>query len=193
MKFHALSFQRGFVKLGVVAAAAVVLAGCAASGAKYQDMAESIPSLNRGQGRIYFLRSASLFGAAVRPEIRLNGEVVGSSMPGGFFFVDRPAGKYSAAAETETEKTLSFALDAGETKYLRTSPAMGLLVGRIVIDLETQEKAKEELPSLSYTGAALGDKAAGTGVSEQTDPPRTDPVKRAPHSKDRAAGKKEKP
>jgi hypothetical protein len=86
---------------------------------------------------------------------------VGTSKPGGFFFVDRPAGNYSAAASTETEKTLSFVLDAGETKYLRTSPAFGLLVGRVVIDLETPEKARAELPSLSYTGTMAGNKGAG--------------------------------
>ncbi|WP_454709635.1 DUF2846 domain-containing protein [Cupriavidus nantongensis] len=72
--------------------------------------------------------------------------------PGGFFFVDRPAGKYVASAATETEKTLSFALDAGETKYVRSSPSMGLMMGRVVLELETPEKAQAELPSLSYTG-----------------------------------------
>lgn len=51
---------------------------------------------------------------------------------------------------TETEKTLSFALDAGETKYVRTSPSLALLVGRVVPELETPEKAQAELPSLSF-------------------------------------------
>ena len=101
---------------------------------------------------MYFLRSASMFGAAIQPDIRLNNEVVGESKPGGFFFVARPAGKYVAAAATETEKTLSFVLDSGETKYVRSSPSMGLMVGRVVLELETPEKAKEDLASLSYTG-----------------------------------------
>ncbi|MDR2154837.1 MAG: DUF2846 domain-containing protein [Burkholderiaceae bacterium] len=122
-------------------------------------MADSIPTLKSGQGRVYFLRSSSIVGVAIQPDVRLNGEVVGTSKSGGFFFVDRPAGNYLAAASTETEKTLSFSLAAGETKYLRMSPSIGLLVGRIVINLETPEKAKEELPSLSYTGTAASDKA----------------------------------
>ncbi len=49
-------------------------------------MASSIPSLQIGRGRVYFLRSASMFGAAIQPDIRLNNEVVGESKPGGFFF-----------------------------------------------------------------------------------------------------------
>ncbi|WP_149135823.1 DUF2846 domain-containing protein [Cupriavidus campinensis] len=128
-----------------------LMAGCA-SGVKHSEMASSIPSLKSGEGRVYFLRSASMFGAAVQPDLRLNNEVVGESKPGGFFFVDRPAGKYVASAATETEKTLSFVLDSGETKYVRSSPSMGLMVGRVVLKLETPEKAKEDLASLSYTG-----------------------------------------
>lgn len=134
-------------------AVASLMAGCA-SGVKYNEMASSIPSLKAGEGRVYFMRSASMFGAAIQPDLRLNGQVVGESKPGGFFFVDRPAGKYVAAASTETEKTLSFVLDAGETKYVRSSPSFGLMVGRVVLELETPDKAKDELGALSYTGNA---------------------------------------
>ena len=136
--------------LGAVFVVAAI-SGCA-SGVKHQEMAASMPTLKAGQGRVYFFRSSSMFGAAIQPEIRLNNQVVGISKPGGFFYVDRPAGHYSASTTTETEKLASFVLQAGETKYLRTSPSLGLLVGRIVIELETPEKARAELADLSYTG-----------------------------------------
>jgi len=136
----------------VLVAAVVVLAGCA-SGPKYSEMSSTIPTLRPGEGRIFFLRSSSMLGAAIQPDIRLNGQVVGASKPGGFFYVDRTAGRYIASTATETEKTVTFALDPGETKYLRTSPTFGVLVGRVVIDIETPEKAKAELPTLSNTGA----------------------------------------
>lgn len=143
--------KRTFLKLALVGLAAAVLGGCA-SGVKYQEMASGIPSLKPGQGRIYFFRSASMFGAALTPEIRLNNQVVGYSKPGGFFFVDRPAGNYTAAASTETEKTASFTLQPGETKYLRTYTTIGVIVGRVVVELEDPKKALTELPSLAYTG-----------------------------------------
>jgi hypothetical protein len=92
-------------------AMSLLMAGCA-SGVKHSEMAASIPTIKPSEGRIYFLRSPSLFGAAIQPDLRLNNQVVGESKPGGFFFVDRTAGKYVAAASTETEKTLSFVLDA---------------------------------------------------------------------------------
>lgn len=77
----------------------VLMAGCA-SGVKYSEMASTIPTIKQDQGRVYFFRSSSLIGAALQPDIKLNSEVVGQSKPGGFFFVDRPAGKYVVSTAT---------------------------------------------------------------------------------------------
>ncbi len=78
-----------------------LLAGCA-SGVKHANMEASIPTLKQGDGRVYFLRSASMFVAAIQPDLRLNNEVVCESKPGGFFFfVDPPAAKYVASASTD--------------------------------------------------------------------------------------------
>jgi hypothetical protein len=143
--------KRNLLKLAA-AAAIVALAGCA-TGVKYGQMATSMPAVKANEARVYFFRSSSMVGAALQPEIRLNDQVVGKSQPGGFFYVDRPAGKYTAATATETEKVLTFVLEAGETKYVRSSPSLGILVGRINLELEAPEKAKAELADLSYTGA----------------------------------------
>jgi len=129
-----------------------LLAGCAGSGPKFQEMKSSLPVLRQGDGRVFFMRSGSMFGAAIQPEIRLNGEVVGTSVPGGFFFVDRAAGNYEAHASTEVERKLTFTLAAGETKYVRTSPSFGVLVGRINFDLVDPAQAATELDELSFTG-----------------------------------------
>lgn len=139
------------IALAALAAAATLVAGCA-SGPKFAEVAKSMTAPKPGEGRIYFFRSDSMLGAALQPEIRLNNTPVGSSKPGGFFYVDRPAGTYLAAASTETEKTLSFALAAGETKYVRSSPSFGVLVGRINLELEDPKKAQAEIDTLSFTG-----------------------------------------
>lgn len=132
---------------------AMALMGGCASGVKYTEMASAIPTIKPNEGRIFFYRPAAMMGAAVQPDIRLNGEVVGESKPGGFFFVDRPAGQYTASTSTEVEKTVSFSLAPGEVKYLRGSVSFGVMVGRIVLALEDPATAKPELESLSYTGA----------------------------------------
>lgn len=146
------------VAVAALTCTVALLAGCA-TGPKYAEMAKTIAPLEPGKGRIYFFRSNSMGGAAVQPDIRLNNAVVGTSKPGGFFYVDRPAGNYVGAASTETEKTLSFTLAAGETKYVRTSPSFGLLVGRINLELEDPQKAHTEIETLSFTG--------GTDASKQ--------------------------
>lgn len=144
--------KRNFLKLALAGAALSLLAGCAATGIKHDQLATTLPSLKPGEGRVYFFRSTSMFGAAIQPEIRLNGTVVGQSKRGGFFFVDRPAGNYVASTSTETEKTVSFTLQPGETKYIRSSIGLGVVAGRAILELETPEKARTELGDLSFTG-----------------------------------------
>ncbi|MFM9881435.1 MAG: DUF2846 domain-containing protein [Burkholderiales bacterium] len=132
--------------------ALAILSGCA-TGMKHAEMKSQIPAVKSDEGRVYFFRSASMFGAAIQPDIRLNGVVVGSSKPGGFFFIDRGPGSYEANASTELERKLTFTLDVGETKYVRTSPSFGVLVGRINFALVNRPEAETEMESLSYTGA----------------------------------------
>jgi hypothetical protein len=67
-----------------------------------------------------------------QPPIVLNGDVIGKAIPGGFFFIDRPSGKYTVGIrehllfgayaekiQASIEKT--FTLATGETKYIRIS------------------------------------------------------------------------
>jgi hypothetical protein len=141
------------LRFGLVLSTVLLATGCA-TGPKFAELDAKTPTLKANQGRVYFYRSSSMVGAAVQPDIRLNGAVVGTSKPGGYFYVDRPAGSYVASTSTETEKTASFTLDAGETKYLKTAPSFGVLVGRVVVTIESPTSAKTELASLSYTGTA---------------------------------------
>src|ERR1700686_5101650 len=89
-----------------ILAAGMLLAACA-SGPKYSDVKSSIPPLSSDQGRVYFYRSNSMMGSAIQPSIMLNGEKVGDSKPGGFFYVDRPPGNYEVVCGTEVERKAS--------------------------------------------------------------------------------------
>jgi len=135
-----------------VLSAIALLAGCASGGMKPAELKASMPVLKPDEGRVYFYRNASMFGAAIQPDIKVGDTVVGTSRPGGFFFVDRPAGDYEAHASTEVERKLSFALAPGENKYIRTSPSFGIMVGRINFELVNAPEAEGEMASLSYTG-----------------------------------------
>lgn len=83
--------MKSVVRMLFAGFAVSLMAGCA-SGVKHSEMASSMPTLKQGEGRVYFMRSASMFGAAVQPDIRLNGEVVGSpSLAASSLWIVRPA------------------------------------------------------------------------------------------------------
>jgi len=111
-----------------------------------------IPALKPGYGRVYFTRAADYVGSAIQPEIRMNNEVVGRSVPGGFSYVDRPPGKYAVTTATEVENAVTFQLAAGESKYIKTSVSAGILVGHVTPTLEFPEQGQSDVSSLRYVG-----------------------------------------
>lgn len=138
----------------LLASATTLLAAGCASGPQHNEMAASIPTLASDQGRVYFFRESSIFGVAIQPDIRLNGQVVGRSTPGGFFYVDEPPGSYTVSTRTEVERTVSLTLHAGETRYVRTTSGMGFLIGHVTPTLEDAESATQTIADLKYTGPA---------------------------------------
>lgn len=133
----------------VLLCAAVFVSGCA-SGPKYAEMKGTIPALSQDKGRLFVYRPSSL-GFAVKPDLKLNGQVIGESTALGFLYVDQAPGDYKLSTETEAENELTFKLDANETKYIRTRMKMGLMVGHVVPELVPAEEALQELDDLSFT------------------------------------------
>ncbi len=132
--------------------ASTLLSACATSGPKFNEMAASMSPAKPDVGRIYFYRTTVL-GAAVQPDVRLNGEVVGKAVPNGFFYADRPAGNYQVATETEVERKLTFTLEAGQVRYVRLNISMGLFVGHVYGELVDEAKGQSEIADMRYTGA----------------------------------------
>lgn len=140
-------------RLAIVGCAAL-LAACA-SGPKHAEVQSSIPALKASEGRLYVYRSSSMMGAAIQPNVVINGKVAGESKPGGFFFVDLPPGSVEVSTSTEVEKKLSLTLDAGQTRYVRTSIGFGLMVGRVYPELVDNNVGAKEIAETSYIGKPL--------------------------------------
>ena len=143
------------LRLSIALFVAILLTACA-SGPKHDDVKSAIPNLKPDQGRVYFYRSGSMFGAAIQPSINLNGVKVGDSVPGGFFFVDQAPGPKEVSTSTEVEKKLTFNLEAGQTRYVRTVIGLGLMVGRVYPELMDDAIGQKELQECSYIGQPLG-------------------------------------
>lgn len=130
---------------------AAVLSACAV-GPGYHEAAASFPPLAKDHGRIFFLRENTMIGSALQPDIYLNGMVVGRSVAGGFFFVDELPGTYTVRTSVLITEKISFELAAGETRYIRTQPKPGLLLGRVEPALEWPDGALAAMKELKYAG-----------------------------------------
>ncbi len=134
---------------------ALSLLSCA-SGPTFHEMSASLAGTESGKGRIYFYRTAVL-GAAIQPEVRLNGEAVGKAVPQGFFYVDRPPGNYQVSTTTEVERDLTFTLEEGQTRYVRLSISMGLFVGHVYGELVDESEGKSEIVDTHFIGTSAGE------------------------------------
>lgn len=131
----------------------LVLAGCAANGPAFSEVGSAIPTLNSNKGRIYFYRLNPLLAPnAVATQIFLNGQDVGESRKGGFFFVDVPPGPVAISTETEVIKRLSFSVEAGQVRYVRTSTSFGLLMHRVFPELIEKDLGEKEMAETVYLG-----------------------------------------
>lgn len=128
----------------------VMLGGCATSGPKFSE-ATTRPAASPDTARVYIYRTAVL-GAAVQPEVRLDGTVVGRAVPNGYFYVDRPPGACEITTTTEVERKLSLTLEKGQVRYVKLSLGLGFFVGHVYPELIDADIAQKEIQDLRYTG-----------------------------------------
>lgn len=128
---------------------AILLVSCA-SGVPFTQLNPSLNPDIPSSGRIFFYRVTGLGGAAIQPDIIMNGEKVGKSIPQGFFYLDRQAGEYTVATSTEVKRKVSFVLDEGQTRYIRFKISFGFFVGHVYGELVDPEEAQKEIEQCKY-------------------------------------------
>jgi hypothetical protein len=133
-----------------IAGCAALMTGCA-SGPRYSALHSTEAPLAAGNGRIYLYRTAVL-GAAVQPDVKVNDQVIGSAVPGGYFFIDRPAGNYQISTSTEVKRTLSLTLDPAQERYVRLNISMGFFVGHVWPELIDNQVAEKEINNCHFLG-----------------------------------------
>jgi hypothetical protein len=136
--------MKPFFKLIPILVLSLFMASCAATGPKFTELSSSIPTLPPDTGRIYIYRTTFL-GAAVQPEVKLNGEVIGKAVPEGFFYADRMSGDYEVLTSTEVDRRLSLTLNSGQVRYVRLDVSFGFFVGHVFPVLVEDEVGKKEI------------------------------------------------
>jgi hypothetical protein len=164
MRHDKVGWLRSAFAKAIAAISFMLLWGCA-SGPNLGSMESLLKPPQVGQGRIYIYRE-SAFGAAVQPQVFLNGEPVGRATPGGVYLIDRPPGRYSVSVQTEVENTASFELAAGQAQYVRLDISMGLLAARVKPVVVDPQAGASEAGKLS-----LLDSRAATPVGSPTSQP----------------------
>jgi hypothetical protein len=130
---------------------ALTISACA-SGVRFTEMNPSTVPKDQDSGRIFFYRTTT-FGAALQPDIKVNGTKVGDSIAQGFFYIDRPPGNYEVVTSTEVDRKVTFVLEKAQTRFVKFSVSMGFFVGHVYGELVDSLVGLEEIKDCKYTGA----------------------------------------
>jgi hypothetical protein len=142
---------RGFALAALASLA--LLAGCGGPvGTNYTAMSVSMPAVKPGEGRVFFYTPSVRFGGDVQPEIRLDGTLVGFAVPSGFFYVDRPAGRYEATGKAAADGRIEIPLAAGETRYVRAFAPSAFSVNAVHFLLVPATEGQADMAGLVYSG-----------------------------------------
>jgi hypothetical protein len=139
------------LKLCLCTMVVFLLLGCATTGPKFSEFVPTIANPSPDTGRIYIYRIAVL-GFAIQPDIKINGEIIGSAVPNGFVYVDKKSGNYEIMTSTEVDRKLSLTLDEGQTRYVRLNVSLGFLVGHVYPELVENEEGKKEIEDCRFIG-----------------------------------------
>jgi Protein of unknown function (DUF2846) len=143
-----------FRKLACAVAICAVLPVSAAyaSSPKYSVHHAGEPAISSTAGRIYFYRESSLGGMMLEPAIKVDGNKVGESSSGDYFYVDMAPGTYTVSVSTEKDETTSVTVTAGQAVYVKTEVSMGFLVGHVSPEVVANDKAEAEIQDCHFVG-----------------------------------------
>ncbi len=134
----------------VLALLIAVTLGACASRPNYTQVDSKLPEVSYNQARIYFYRLNSTVGLEYEPDIFLNGNLVGQSITGEFFYVDVKPGSYEVRCGVHGPAA-SFSAGSEGNIYVRT--------GYSIMDHEVKPKvvreswAQDEMSDLKLAGS----------------------------------------
>jgi hypothetical protein len=143
------SLVNKFTTFAAAAAACTLIVGCA-SGPTFSQYRPTVPPCPAGEGRIWFYRPG-WGGAAVKPDVKMDGAVVGKATAEGFFHADAAPGTHEVSVTTEWTHKRNVTLDANTESYVRLNLYPGVFVGHIVPEQVPPTKALPEMQNLHLT------------------------------------------
>lgn len=161
-----------YAGLGIAIGLVFLVSGAAAQNAKPSTAKPSPsaakPAPNQQSARIYFIRQKAFYGSWANPDVKIDGQVVGTMKSGSYVQVERAAGprKLSIGLPVALgfyEADVHF--DAGKTYYFEIGPAHSAS-GGVLLPVLAGNVGKP-LPGRSFnSGWQLNTLDAATGIAE---------------------------
>jgi len=123
---------------GLFAFLILLITGCAATGPSYTDIKSTIPSLESGKSRLYFLRENAFMLSAVAARVQVNGVKVADIYSGGFVYLDRSAGEAFIMVDASLhpgEWRGKFTLEGGKEYFFLVTPNSNKVMAGVFLGL----------------------------------------------------------
>ena len=134
-------FNRPFFVVAI--SCGLFLSSCA-SGPSYAEIQSTLPSIPKGKGRVFVYRPTA-FGAAIKPNVMIDQNVVGKSVGRGFFYTDQPTGSHVISVKTEMTHKNTVTVQSGKPSFVKCSITPGLLVAHVLPNQVDQATGNSEI------------------------------------------------
>jgi hypothetical protein len=104
----------------------------------------TVPEISDGNGRLFAVRSRSVFGAAMRPKLYLNGDLIGISKRGTIGYLDLKPGQYTVSADRilypGDDDAAIATIEAGVDTYVKITLAASAVAGKANVDVVIEDQ-----------------------------------------------------
>jgi len=133
--------------------------GCA-SGPKGSDL--TLPAVQAGKSRIVFYRTSSPVASLEKPNVLMDGVVIGKSESGRFSYADVAPGTHLIECKGGDMNRISVQTAAGQTAYVETSYKAAIGSFQVNVEQKPEAEAKQKIAKLTFQPPA-GKPAAAPG------------------------------
>jgi hypothetical protein len=122
--------------------------GGGGAGAGAAAGAGALPAVEAGKARLVFYRSGSMIASLDKPNILMDGVVIGKSESGYYSYADVEPGKH--LIECKSGDRISVPVAAGQTAYLETSVKAGINDFQFNVEQKPEAEAQKKIAKLKF-------------------------------------------
>jgi hypothetical protein len=126
------------------------LVSCA-SGPTYAEVKSKLPPIPKGEGRVFVYRPQTI-GFGVKPNVKIDSKVVGTSEGRGFLYSDQLPGNHELSIATEWKHSSNFNIAAGKPSFVQCTILPGVFVGHIISEQVDAAKGEAEIQQCKMKG-----------------------------------------